>query len=81
MILKMNPNYKMLIEMRDNIVEYLMDEVERNRAALQTYENAVIQDSDPELRRLREIEAIKLRTEINKGLRDVAVIKKMFPNV
>jgi len=77
----MNPNYKMLIEMRDNIVEYLMDEVERNRAALQTYENAVIQDSDPELRRLREIEAIKLRTEINKGLRDVAVIKKMFPNV
>jgi len=71
----------MLIEMRDNIVEYLMDEVERNRAALQTYENAVIQDSDPELRRLREIEAIKLRTEINKGLRDVAVIKKMFPNV
>ena len=77
----MNPNYKMLIEMRDTIVEYLMDEVERNRAALQTYENAVIQDSDPELRRLREIEAIKLRTEINKGLRDVAVIKKMFPNV
>jgi len=71
----------MLIEMRDTIVEYLMDEVERNRAALQTYENAVIQDSDPELRRLREIEAIKLRTEINKGLRDVAVIKKMFPNV
>jgi len=76
----MNPNYKMLIEMRDNIVEYLLEEVERNRAALQTYENNVIQDSDPELRRLREIEAIKLRTEVNKGLRDVAVIKKMFPN-
>ena len=76
----MNPNYKMLIEMRDNIVEYLLEQVERNRAALQTYENNVIQDSDPELRRLREIEAIKLRTEVNKGLRDVAVIKKMFPN-
>lgn len=76
----MNPNYQMLIEMRNNIIEYLMEEVERNRAALQTYENTVIQDSDSELRRMREIEAIKLRTEINKGLRDVAVIKKMFPS-
>lgn len=57
-----------------------MEEVERNRAALQTYDNTIIQDSDSELRRMREIEAIKLRTEINKGLRDVAVIKKMFPS-
>jgi hypothetical protein len=66
--------------MRNNIIEYLMEEVERNRAALQTYDNTIIQDSDSELRRMREIEAIKLRTEINKGLRDVAVIKKMFPS-
>lgn len=73
-------SYEILRNMKDNIVEYLMEEVERNRAALETYEKSVIQDSDPELRRLREIEAIKLRTEINKGLRDVAVIKKMFPN-
>lgn len=76
----MNPNYKILIEMRDNIVAYLLEEVEINRAALQTYENSVIQDADPELRRMREVEAIKLRTEINKGLRDISVIKKMFPN-
>ena len=76
----MNPNYKILIEMRDNIVAYLLEEVEINRSALQTYENSIIQDSDPELRRMREVEAIKLRTEINKGLRDISVIKKMFPN-
>ncbi len=69
----------MLIEMRENIIEYLMEEVERNRSALETYEKNTIQDSDAELRRLREIEAIKLRTEISKGLRDIAVIKKMFP--
>ena len=75
----MTPNYQMLIEMRDNIIEYLMEEVERNTAALKTYDNTIIQDTDTELRRMREIEAIKLRTEINKGLRDVAVIKKMFP--
>jgi hypothetical protein len=75
-----NPNYKMLIEMRENIVNYLMEEVERNQAALKTYDDNVILDSDPEIRRMREVEAIKLRTEINKGLRDVAVIKKMFPN-
>ena len=76
----MNPNIKMILEMRNDIVEYLMEEVERNRAALKTYDDRVIQDSDAELRRLREIEAIKLRTEINKGLRDIAVIKKMFPS-
>ena len=63
---------EILREMRDNIVEYLMEEVERNQAALKAYENSSIQDSDPELRRLREIEAIKLRTEINKGLRDIS---------
>jgi len=64
--------------MRDNIIDYLMEEVERNQAAVKIYEDQVIMDPDPELRRMREIEAIKLRTEINKGLRDVAVIKKMF---
>lgn len=73
-------SYEILRNMKDNIIDYLMEEVERNRSALETFEKSVIQDSDPELRRLREVEAIKLRTEINKGLRDVAVIKKMFPN-
>lgn len=73
-------SYEILRDMKDNIIEYLMDEVERNRSALETYENNSIKDSDAELRRLREIEAIKLRTEINKGLRDISVIKKMFPN-
>lgn len=72
--------YQVLIEMRNIITEYLMEEVERNRSALTAFEDRPIQDSDPELRRLREIEAIKLRTEINKGLRDIAVIKKMYPN-
>jgi hypothetical protein len=76
----MNPNYKILIEMRDNIINYLMEQVEINRAALETYENSVIQDSDAELRRMREVEAIKIRTEINKGLKDISVIKKMFPS-
>lgn len=73
-------SYEILRNMKDNIIDYLMEEVERNRSALETFEKSVIQDSDPELRRLIEVEAIKLRTEINKGLRDVAVIKKMFPN-
>lgn len=73
-------SYEILRNMKDNIIDYLMEEVERNRSALETYEKSVIQDSDPELRRMREIEAIKLRTEINKGLRDIAVIKKMFPS-
>ena len=42
----MNSNYKILIEMRDTILEYLDKEKSINEDALKAYEPMVIQDSD-----------------------------------
>jgi len=73
-------NYQILIEMRDSIVAYLEEEKGINEDALKAYEPAIIQDSDPEMRILREKEAIKLRDRITELKRHIAVIKRMFPN-
>jgi hypothetical protein len=72
-------NYQILIEMRNTIIEYLTDEAEINNKALEAYKEMPIQDADPELRRMREIEAIKLRDRVNQALRHISVIKRMFP--
>ena len=80
MTLKMNPNYKILIEMRDNIIEYLEEQKSINEDALKAYEPMVIQDSDAEIRNMREREAIKIRDRITELKRHISVIKRMFPN-
>ncbi len=72
-------NYEILIEMRNTIIEYLTEEAEINTKALDAYKDMPIQDSDPELRRMREIEAIKLRDRVSQAHRHIAVIKRMFP--
>lgn len=79
MTLKMNPNYKILIEMRDNIIEYLEEQKSINEDALKAYEPMVIQDSDAEIRNMREREAIKIRDRITELKRHISVIKKMYP--
>lgn len=73
-------NYQLLLEMKDSIIDYLQEEADVNSKALQTYEDKPFQDSDPELRRMREIEAIKLRDRINQINRHISVIKRMFPD-
>jgi len=73
-------NYQVLMEMRQSIVDYLTEEAEINSKALEAYSDKPIQDSDPELRRMREIEAMKLRDRISQAHRHIAVIKRMFPN-
>ena len=75
----MNPNYKILIEMRDNIIEYLEEQKSINEDALKAYEPMVIQDSDAEIRNMREREAIKIRDRITEWKRHISVIKKMYP--
>jgi hypothetical protein len=72
-------NYQILIEMRNTIIEYLTEEAEINTKALDAYKEMPIQDADPELRRMREIEAIKLRDRVSQAHRHIAVIKRMFP--
>ena len=66
--------------MRDTIVEYLEKEKSINEDALLAYAPQPIQDSDPEIRVMREREAIKLRDRIYELKRHIEVIKRMYPN-
>lgn len=76
-----NANYEILIEMRDTIIEYLESEKSINEEALKAYEPQAIQDSDAEIRRMREKEAIKLRDRITELKRHIEVIKRMYPKM
>lgn len=76
----MNPNYKILIEMRDTIIEYLEKEKSINEDALVAYEPKPIAENDSEIRVMREREAIKLRDRIYELKRHIEVIKRMYPN-
>jgi hypothetical protein len=76
----MNPNYKILIEMRDTILEYLDKEKSINEDALKAYEPQPIQDTDPEIRLMRERERIKLMDRIYELKRHIEVIKRMYPS-
>lgn len=72
-------NYKILIDMKDNIIEYLEKEKSINEDALRAYDEP-IRDTDAEIRLLREREAIKLRDRIYELKRHIEVIKRMYPN-
>lgn len=72
-------NYEILIEMRDTILKYLEEEKEIFEKALIAYDPQAIQDSDNEIRQMREKEAIKLRDRITELSRHISVIKYMFP--
>ena len=75
-----SPNYKMLLQMRDNIFEYLEKEKSINMDALKAYEDGAIIENDSEIRIMREKERIKLRDRIYELHRHIEVIKRMFPN-
>lgn len=72
-------NYKILTDMKNNIVEYLENEKSINEDALRAYEEP-IKDTDAEIRLMREREAIKLRDRIYELKRHIEVIKRMYPN-
>lgn len=72
-------NYKILSDMKDNIIEYLEKEKSINEDALRAYDEP-IRDTDAEIRLLREREAIKLRDRIYELKRHIEVIKRMYPN-
>lgn len=77
---KEKSNYNILIEMRNTILDYLEKEKSINEDALQAYEPQPIQDSDAEIRLMREREAIKLRDRIYELKRHIEVIKRMYPS-
>jgi hypothetical protein len=72
-------SYKELLQMRDNILDYLNEQKSINEDSLKAYDENAIQDSDNEIRRMREREAIKLRDRIYELKRHIEVIKRMYP--
>jgi hypothetical protein len=73
---------KIMAEVRKSVIDYLQDELEVNTAALKAYDPNAIDDEkrDPEVKRYREIEAIKLRDRVNELTRHIKVIKRMYPD-
>lgn len=67
-------------EVKTNIVDYLEEQKSINEDALKAYDNQPIQESDPEIRRMREREAIKLRDRVSELKKHIAVVKRMYPD-
>lgn len=64
------------------VVDYLEDEKAINDAALKPYEDvSPVMDTDPEIKKMREIEAMQLRAKNRELSRHIAVIKRMVPPV
>lgn len=72
--------YKILIKMRDTIIDYLEKEKGINEDALTAYEDGLTDTKDSEIRVMRERERIKLRDRIFELRRHIEVIKRMYPN-
>ncbi len=70
---------KLMAEIKNNIIDYLQEELTINSNALKSYEEKEnpIQNADTEIKKMREIEAIKLRDRIHELTRHIAVIKRM----
>lgn len=71
--------YQHLLDMRDNIIEYLEWEKEVWENALKAYEPKPLDDIGNDVKVLREKEAIKLRDRITELTRHIKVIKAMYP--
>lgn len=77
-----NEKINYMAKVTRTVLDYLQDEVLINTSALKAYDVNPIDDEkrDPEVKRFREIEAIKLRDRINELNRHIAVIKRMYPD-
>jgi hypothetical protein len=71
---------KFIKEVKKNVLKYLEDQYDIAFNALAAYEPGAIMDSDSEIRKMREWEAIKLRDRVSELNRHVAVIKQMYPD-
>ena len=80
--MEQNEKIKLMAEVSRSVVDYLQDQVEINTSALKAYDVNHMDDDkrDPEVKRYREIEAIRLRDRISELSKHIAVIKRMYPN-
>lgn len=70
----------LIMEIKENVIGYLQEELKINADALKAYEEREnpVQNSDVEVKKIREIEAVKLRDRIHELSRHIAVIKRMI---
>lgn len=70
---------KLMAEVKQSIIDYLTDQVKIESDALKSYEerDTPIQNADADIKRIREMEAIKIRDRIYELNRHIAVIKRM----
>lgn len=68
-----------MAEVKQTIIDYLQEELKINSDALKAYDDrdTPMQSADPEIKKIREIEALKLRDRIHELTRHIAVIKRM----
>lgn len=73
---------RLMAELKRNVIDYLQDELQINTAALKAYDdlNNPMQGADPEIKKMRELEAIKLRDRVTELSRHIAVVKRMYPD-
>lgn len=72
--------FKIISEMKGTILKCLEGQRDIAIDALAAYNDGPIADSDAELRRMREVEAIRLRDRVSELKRHIAVIKQMYPD-
>ena len=73
-------DYKLIVEMRDKIIQYLETEKSINEDALKAYEDGVLSGSSEEIKIMRERERIKIVDRIYELKRHIEVIKRMYPS-
>ncbi|OOG19143.1 hypothetical protein BWD42_04115 [Sphingobacterium sp. CZ-UAM] len=75
--LSSNEKLQIMNDTKQLILDYLVEQAEINATALKSYENDTLDKYDPEIKKMRETEAIKLRDRIYELNRHIAVIKRM----
>ena len=73
---------KTMAEVKEEIIDYLTEQVEINTQSLASYEtdNLLPPTIPDEVRRMREMEAIKFRDRINQLSGYISFIKRAFPS-
>jgi hypothetical protein len=71
-----------MAQVKRSVIDYLQDELDVNQAALKAYDdlNNPIAESDAEIKKMREMEAIKLRDRVAELSRHIKVIRRMYPD-
>lgn len=71
----------LMAEIKNKIIDYLTDELKINSDALKSYEGDKLlpDNTNAEILKIREIEAVKLRDRIHQLTSHIAVIKRMIP--